>query len=86
MISIAGMFYFTLENFSPARRSKLSNIYITSIVKTSLLKKYSVNKILEHLVKDLLQLVRLYYNETPTVCGLAADNNNKLYIETMIFL
>ena len=25
-------------------------------------------------------------NETPTVCGLAADNNNKLYTETMIFL
>ena len=25
-------------------------------------------------------------NETPTVRGLAADNNNKLYIETMIFL
>ena len=26
------------------------------------------------------------YNETPTVRGLAADNNNKLYTETMIFL
>ena len=26
------------------------------------------------------------HNETPTVRGLAADNNNKLYIETMIFL
>ena len=26
------------------------------------------------------------YNETPTVRGLATDNNNKLYIETMIFL
>ena len=25
-------------------------------------------------------------NETPTVRGLAANNNNKLYIETMIFL
>ena len=25
-------------------------------------------------------------NETPMVCGLAADNNNKLYTETMIFL
>ena len=25
-------------------------------------------------------------NETPTVRGLAADNNNKLYTETMIFL
>ena len=25
-------------------------------------------------------------NETPTVHGLAADNNNKLYTETMIFL
>ena len=27
-----------------------------------------------------------YNNEIPTVCGLAADNNNKLYAETMIFL
>ena len=27
-----------------------------------------------------------YNNETPTVRGLAADNNNKLYTETMIFL
>ena len=62
MISIAGMFYFTLVNFSPARKSKLLNIYITSIVKTSLLKKYSMKKILEPLVKDLLQLVRFYYN------------------------
>ena len=25
-------------------------------------------------------------NETPTVRGLAADKNNKLYTETMIFL
>ena len=25
-------------------------------------------------------------NETPTVRGLAADNNNKLYTEAMIFL
>ena len=25
-------------------------------------------------------------NETPTVRGLAADNNNKLYTESMIFL
>ena len=25
-------------------------------------------------------------NETPTVRGPAADNNNKLYTETMIFL
>ena len=25
-------------------------------------------------------------NETPAMCGLAADNNNKLYTETMIFL
>ena len=25
-------------------------------------------------------------NETPTVRGLAGNNNNKLYIETMIFL
>ena len=62
MISIAGMFYFTLVNFSPARRSKLLNIYITSIVKSSLLKKYSMKKILEPLFKELLQLVRLYYN------------------------
>ena len=29
---------------------------------------------------------KTYINETPTVRGLAADNNNKLYIETMIFL
>ena len=26
------------------------------------------------------------FNETPTVRGLAADINNKLYTETMIFL
>ena len=25
-------------------------------------------------------------NETPTVRGLAADNNNKVYMELMIFL
>ena len=25
-------------------------------------------------------------NETPTVCGLAADNNNKVHMELMIFL
>ena len=56
------MFYFTLANFSPARKLKLLNIYITYIVITSLLKKYSMNKILEPLVKDLHQLVRLYYN------------------------
>ena len=26
------------------------------------------------------------HNETPTVRGLAAEKNNKLYMETMIFL
>ena len=25
-----------------------------------------------------------YHNETPTVYGFAADNNNKLYTETML--
>ena len=34
-----------------------------------------------------LSVALLYmYNKTPTVRGLAADNNNKLHIETMIFL
>ena len=31
-------------------------------------------------------VLKLLQDETPTVRGLAADNNNKLYIETMIFL
>ena len=30
-------------------------------------------------------IIMPYMNETPTVRGLAADNNNKLYTETMIF-
>ena len=30
--------------------------------------------------------VDCYINETPTVCGLATDNNNKVYMELMIFL
>ena len=32
------------------------------------------------------QGIKFTQNETPTVRGLAADNNNKLYTEIMIFL
>ena len=35
---------------------------------------------------DIKTTIMHCLNETPTVRGLAADNNNKLYTETMIFL
>ena len=39
------------------------------------------------MVSDLTNdSVTPYSNETPTVRGLAANKNNKLYTETMIFL
>ena len=36
--------------------------------------------------KQRIHKITTNNNETPTVRGLAADNNNKLYTETMIFL
>ena len=39
----------------------------------------------DNLINDLAYSI-CTCNETPMVRGLAADNNNKLYTETMIFL
>ena len=46
----------------------------------------ALSKLVHTLNLESINKCRTWYNknETPTVRGLTADNNNKLYIETMI--
>lgn len=56
-IVLIGMFYFTFGNTSSLQRSKLSSIHLVAIARTALLKKYSMNKIIQPIVKELKTLV-----------------------------
>ena len=51
------MFYYTLANIGPEKQSNLRNIYVLGIIDTQLIKKYSMNTVLKHILKDLLILV-----------------------------
>ena len=51
--------------------------------------KMTIMHSFKYLVQEIFSTIEQYhcnYDKTPTVRGLAADKNNKLYTETMIFL
>lgn len=52
-----GLFYYTLGNLSPRYRSKLSNIQLLAVAKTEHIKKYSMNSVIEPILKDIKKLV-----------------------------
>ena len=54
---LSGFFYYILGNISPVYRSKLSNIQLFAIAKTANIKKYSMNSILEPIIRDIKKLV-----------------------------
>ena len=53
-----GVFYFVLGNLQPKYRSKLKAIQLVALCKTSYVKKYSLNQVLEPIIQDLTHLVR----------------------------
>jgi hypothetical protein len=60
-----GFFYFTLGNFFPKERSKISCIFLCAMAKVSIIKKYSINTILEPIVTDIKKLedgVKIFVN------------------------
>ena len=52
------MVYYTLGNLSPRLRSKLPSIQLLAMVKTKLVKKYTMPAILSPIVDDIKKLVR----------------------------
>ena len=50
-------FYFTLGNLLPMYRSSLNHIYLVSVVKTKLIKTYTMNQILKPIVEDLRKFI-----------------------------
>lgn len=58
-INYIGAFYYTLGNIRPEYRSQLKSIQLLCLCKTSIIKKYGVNKILEEFMKDLGKLEKV---------------------------
>lgn len=52
-----GIFYFTLGNVHPKKRSQLSSIYLVAIVKHKILTRYGMDAVLLPFVEDLKKLV-----------------------------
>lgn len=52
-----GIFFYTLGNMSPKLRSRLSSIQLLGVVKTTLIKKYTMPVILQPIIKDVKKLV-----------------------------
>lgn len=60
--SFAALFYYTLGNISPQYRSQIKCIQLLAITKSSILKAYGVDCVLENFMKSVKQLeqVRIY--------------------------
>lgn len=56
-----GMFYFTLKNIEPAKRSALHSMWLLAAVKTSHIKQYGINIILQPIVEEIKQLESVSY-------------------------
>ena len=56
MVSILGLFYFTLKNIEPALRSRLQGIWLLAIVRTKYISDYGINTILEPIIRELKML------------------------------
>jgi hypothetical protein len=58
----AGLFYYMLGNIDPKYRSRTESIQLLTIVRTTLINKYGINKILEPLIEklNLLERVRMH--------------------------
>lgn len=56
MISIIGLFYYTLGNFQPCLRSPTNSIQLIAVVKTSFVEKYGMDTMLKPFVKDITKL------------------------------
>jgi hypothetical protein len=51
-----GMFYFTILNLTRKHNSRLNNIYVAAISYADDLKKYGINRVLNHIVNDVKDL------------------------------
>ena len=63
MLVTIGLFYYTLGNLTPKLRSQLASIQLLAIVKTKMIKKYTMTAILKPIVDDIMKLVcaTVYY-------------------------
>lgn len=57
LMFLAGIFYFTLGNLPPKTRSKLSSIYLVTILKHRLLCEYGMDRVLDPFIEDIKKLV-----------------------------
>ena len=66
MYEHVGCFYFTLGNICPMHRSTLLSIFVLAIAKSSLLREYTADAILERFVEEsnMLSQVKIYTDVT----------------------
>ena len=60
--NIAGLFYYMLGNVDPKYRSRIDNIHLVTIVRTTLIQKYGMNKILEPFIEEIKMLERVSHH------------------------
>ena len=65
-LSIIGCFYYTLANFHPKLRSTLKCIQILALVKYTLVQKYGMDEVLQHLIPDIKELENVSTFSVPT--------------------
>lgn len=57
--SHVGLFYYMLGNIDPKFRSRTENIQLLTVVRTTLISKYGINKILEPFITEINLLERV---------------------------
>ena len=58
-----GLFYYTLGNLSPKYRSSLHSIQLLIAIKSNLLIKYGVDKVLQPVLEEIKQLEMVTFIE-----------------------
>ena len=61
LLVLSGIFYYQLGNISPKYRSSLRSIHLVSIAKSSIVKKYGPDKILESFMNHVKKLEQVMF-------------------------
>ena len=62
VVQSTGAFYFILGNVQPKLRQRLHNIQLLALVKSKVVNEHGMNKILEHILKDIKKLEQVKFS------------------------
>ena len=63
--SLSAVFYYSLANISPQKRSSLNTIQVVTLVKSVDVSRYGVDKILQPFMEDLAKLEKVGLDACP---------------------